>query len=86
MLNKPRKKVAIESRLIVTRKDGVPCVELRASFRNLKLVKEIVSHGLYGKPIILVPVIRDPAFFLNRLLETGIAYYDAEKNEYFFTI
>lgn len=79
--------------LIITHKNGQPCLTIRRETTNTEIIKHIISSAFHNKPIIVLPTFTNLAQSLNTLQQKGIIYSQTNtdekgnlKKEYYFNI
>lgn len=73
-----------EISVVITHRNGNPCVELRASTTNIEVLKQIISCAFHQRPIIVQPKFRDTFRAVASMAEKGIIY--KEGDQYYFNI
>ena len=69
--------------VIISCKNGLPCIILRKETTNLELIKKLVNCAWHERNIIIKPVFSQKLQSLNSMVDKGILY--VEDGKYFFT-
>lgn len=70
--------------VIVTSKNGNPCIELRKKTTEIELMQAIIRCAYHNKPMIILPSFSDKIKSLSSLIEKGIIYQ--AEDGYHFTM
>lgn len=70
--------------LIITDKNGKPCLEIRKKFIEPTIIKAILTGAFQNVPVIFQPSFKDSIKATNTLIQKGIIYKEGEN--YYFTI
>lgn len=73
-----------EVNLIITEKNGKPCLEIRKKYQDTEIIKTILTCAFHSVPIILQPKFTDTVKATNTLIQKGIIY--REDDNYYFTL
>lgn len=60
------------------------CLQLRKTYLDTEIIKNVISCAYSETPIIAMPVFTNRVIALSRLVDTGIIYN--ENGNYYFTI
>lgn len=78
--------------LIITHKNGQPCLMLRRETTDNQIIKTVLQAAFHEKPIIILPTFNNKLQSINTLIEKGIIYKEIDTNKgelrtnYFFNI
>jgi len=72
--------------VIISKKDGMPIIELRRRSNNSEMISALVYAAVYDKPVIILPYFKNKWTSIGTLMKLGILYYDAEKETYEWNI
>jgi len=75
--NKPLVSIPV----IISKKNGMPLIELRKSITNMDIIRTLVSCAFHEIPIIILPQFTNKIDSLNSLQEKGIIYKDIENGK-----
>lgn len=71
-------------KVIITKKDGYPMVELRKSIKDLEAIRFIISCAFRGVPVVILPEFTDKMQSINSMIEKGIIYKEGEEYRFNF--
>lgn len=74
----------LDVHLIVSHKDGMPCLEIRRSTKDLEAIKNLVSCAFNNTPIIVMPTFTNRIKAMGSLIEKGIIYKEGEEYRFCF--
>lgn len=69
--------------IIVTKKNDVPCLELRKTTQKSDSIQVIVRAAIDDIPVVVQPVFTDKIRALHNLVEKGIIYMGKDLKYYF---
>lgn len=74
----------LQVKVIISQKEGKPCIELRRAITETEAIKFIISCAYHNQPIVITPAFTNTLKSISSLVDKGILYRKGDR--YFFTI
>jgi len=76
----------ISVKVLVSKKQNKPVVEIRRYISNLDEVKTIISCAFHSQPMMILPEFNDRIKTLRQLQHVGLVFYNKETHQFEYTI
>jgi hypothetical protein len=60
--------------VVITQKEGKPCIELRRAITETELLKLVVSCAFWGQPLVMIPKFNNSIKCMSSLVDKGVLY------------
>jgi hypothetical protein len=77
--------VPLSVSLVVSTKEGNPCIEIRRVTNDPELIKAIISCAFHDVPLVVQPTFSNHLRSIRSLIDKGVLFIDKKTGEYKFT-
>lgn len=74
----------LSASLIISEKNGQPCLEIRRNISDPETIKKIITAAFYEQGVVILPTFTNKLQSISSLIDKGIMYREGEQLYFLF--